>query len=139
MSSTTRSIVLLGEAAQGLLAVACLDDAVAVALERVGEQPLDRVLVVDEQDGRGIPASSRWLDAGKTPARSYYSPRRGGPRLTPAAASATATRLPAGARRCRQAAGRRGRTRRGSLDPPINGALVRGMALLVLARYSCSC
>ena len=43
--------LLLGEPAQRLLAVARLDDAVAVPLERVREERLDRVLVVDEQDG----------------------------------------------------------------------------------------
>src|SRR5262249_51636287 len=45
---------LLVEPTQGLLAVARLDNAVAVALQGIGEQRLDRVLVVDEEDGRGI-------------------------------------------------------------------------------------
>ena len=53
-SSTTRSTCSLGEAAQRLLAVARLDDAEAVALERVREELLDRVLVVDEEDGGGV-------------------------------------------------------------------------------------
>ena len=54
MSSTTRSIVLLGEALQRLFAVACLDDPIAVPLERIREQLLNRVLVVDEQNGGGF-------------------------------------------------------------------------------------
>ena len=53
-SSTTRSTSLLREALERLLAVARLHDAVPVALERVGEQLLDGVLVVDEEDGRGV-------------------------------------------------------------------------------------
>ncbi len=46
--------VLLVEAAQSVLAVAGLDDAVPVAFEREREKRLDRLLVVDEQYGRGI-------------------------------------------------------------------------------------
>ena len=46
--------VLLGEAPQRLLAVARLHDAVAVPLERIREQRLDRILVVDEQNGGGL-------------------------------------------------------------------------------------
>ena len=45
---------LLGEPSQRLLAVARLDDAEPVPLERVGEELLDGVLVVDEEDGRGV-------------------------------------------------------------------------------------
>ena len=44
--------VLLREALERLVAVARLHDAISVPLERVGEQRLDRVLVVDEEDGR---------------------------------------------------------------------------------------
>src|SRR6185503_7548282 len=69
---------LLGEAPQGLVAVARLDDPVAVALERVREQRLDRILVVDEEDGRG---RIRHFVVGHaracTPARAYYSPLHG--------------------------------------------------------------
>ena len=43
--------LLLGEPPQRLLAVARLDDAVPVPLERIREERLNRVLVVDEQDG----------------------------------------------------------------------------------------
>ncbi len=42
--------LLVGESAQCLLAVPRLDHAEAVALERVREQLLNRVLVVDEED-----------------------------------------------------------------------------------------
>ena len=45
---------LLAEAAERLLAVARLHDRVAVPLERVREQRLDRFLVVDEEDCRGV-------------------------------------------------------------------------------------
>ena len=44
--------MLLAESAERLVAVARLHDPVAVPLERVREQRLDRVLVVDEEDGR---------------------------------------------------------------------------------------
>src|SRR4029453_19006935 len=44
--------VFLREPLERLLAVACLDDAVAVPLERGGEQGLDRILVVYEENGR---------------------------------------------------------------------------------------
>ena len=46
--------LLLGESRQSLLAVARLEHAEALALERVGEELLDGVLVVDEEDGRGV-------------------------------------------------------------------------------------
>ena len=50
-SSTTRSKRSSREARQRLLAVACLDHTEPVAFERIGEELLNRVLVVDEQDG----------------------------------------------------------------------------------------
>ena len=42
------------EAGERLVAVPRLDDAVAVPLERIGQELLDRLLVVDEQDGGWI-------------------------------------------------------------------------------------
>ena len=53
-SSTTRSTGLLAEPAERLLAVAGLDDRVAVPLERIREQGLDRFLVVDEENCRRV-------------------------------------------------------------------------------------
>ena len=44
----------LGEPLQRLLAVARGDNAEAIPLERVRQQLLNRVLVVDEEDGRGV-------------------------------------------------------------------------------------
>ena len=44
--------VLRVEPGERLVAVARLDDPVAVAFERIGEELLDGLLVVDEQDGR---------------------------------------------------------------------------------------
>ena len=46
--------VLLGEPRERLLAVARVHDPEAVALERVREELLDGVLVVDEEDRRGV-------------------------------------------------------------------------------------
>ena len=46
--------VLLGEAPQRLVAVSGRNDPEPVALERVRQELLDRVLVVDEEDGRGV-------------------------------------------------------------------------------------
>ena len=46
--------LLLAEQPERLLTVPSLDDPVAVPLERVREQRLDRVLVVDEKDCRGV-------------------------------------------------------------------------------------
>src|SRR5918995_3741311 len=46
--------LLLREPRQRLLAVPGMDDVEAVPLERVREQLLHGVLVVDEEDGRGI-------------------------------------------------------------------------------------
>ena len=43
---------LLVEAVERLLAVGGLHDVVAVLAQRIGEQRLDRLLVVDEQDAR---------------------------------------------------------------------------------------
>ena len=61
--------VLRVEAGERLLAVPRLDDAVPVAFERVREELLDGLLVVDEQDGRGV--RHREPTEGPT----YYSPR----------------------------------------------------------------
>ena len=44
--------LLLAELLKRLLAVASLNDGVAVPLERVRQESLDRFLVVDEQNGR---------------------------------------------------------------------------------------
>ena len=90
--------VLLGEPPQRLVAVARLDDPVAVALERVREERLDRVLVVDEEDGRGGVRHLRWS---ATPGRDrlpapYYSPLHGArpPRHEQAEAAARLGRAP---------------------------------------------
>ena len=53
-SSTTRSKRSWANRVERLFAVACLDDAEPFALERIGEELLNRVLVVDEQDGGGV-------------------------------------------------------------------------------------
>ena len=45
---------LVGEARKRLLAVTSLDHAEALALERIGEELLDGVLVVDEENGGGV-------------------------------------------------------------------------------------
>ena len=45
--------MLLAESSQRLVAVASLDDPVAVPLQGVREEGLDRILVVDEENGRG--------------------------------------------------------------------------------------
>ena len=51
---------LLGEAGEGLAAVGRVHDLVAVALQREGEQRLDRLLVVDEEDaGRAVGHANR--------------------------------------------------------------------------------
>ena len=54
----------------------------------------------------GDPASSRWLDAGREPGTPYYSPRRGGLRLTRARRSASAPRCTAAGRKRRSGAAR---------------------------------
>ena len=46
--------VVVREPLQGLLAVPGLDDLVPVPLERERQERLYRVLVVDEEDGRGV-------------------------------------------------------------------------------------
>ena len=51
-SSTTRSKRLLVEAVERLAAVGRLDDLVALLAQRIGEQRLDRLLIVHEQDAR---------------------------------------------------------------------------------------
>jgi hypothetical protein len=58
--------VVLLELPERLFAVARLDDRVAVPLERIRQKRLDRLLVVDEQDGRG--AGHRKGLAGPLPA-----------------------------------------------------------------------
>ena len=97
---------LLREPRQRLLAVARLDDAEAVALERIGEELLNRVLVVDEQDGGGVWHRSACLRTGPAP---YYS-------------HGMAALPPRSSRR---------RPRRGSLERPVSGRLYRGTWLLV--------
>src|SRR4029078_7258166 len=90
---------LLREPAQSLVAVAGLDDAIGVPLERVREGCLDRILVVDEENGRG---GVRHLAVGHaracTPARAYYSPLHGArpPRAEHAEAAARLGRAPGG-------------------------------------------
>ena len=96
------------EAGQRLLAVPGLDDPVPLVLERVREELLDRVLVVDEQDGRGV--GHRGPGVGRSVAgRPYYSQPM-----------AVVPPRP-----------RRRRPRRGSLERPVNGRLYRGTWLLV--------
>ncbi len=51
-SSTTRSNGLLLEALERLLAVGGLDDVVAVLAQGIGEQRLNWLLIVHEQDAR---------------------------------------------------------------------------------------
>lgn len=67
--------VLLLESLQRLLAVASLDNPVPVALERVGEQRLDRLLVVDEENGRGgLHERKRWtFGPNASEIAAYYS------------------------------------------------------------------
>ena len=48
--------------------VARLDDPVAVSLERVGEELLDGLLVVDEEDGRAV-GHARMLVVGNSDGR----------------------------------------------------------------------
>ena len=100
---------LLAEAAQRLVAVAGLDDPVPVPLERVREKRLDRVLVVDEQDGRGR-LGHLWLTR----------PQRGragllGPTIAPCMEPA---RLGTSKRR----------PRRGSIERPVDLRLARNLA-----------
>ena len=54
--------MLLREPLERLLAVPRRDDPEPVALERIREELLNRVLVVDEEDGRGV-GHARMLDA----------------------------------------------------------------------------
>ena len=74
MSRTTRSTSLVSKPPQCLLAVARLDDAVPVPLERIREEFLDRVLVVDEQNGGGFRHRRCWLDRGSSPSRRTIAP-----------------------------------------------------------------
>ena len=134
MSSTTRSICLVGEAPQRLLAVARLDDAIAVALEREREELLDRVLVVDEQNGGG--GIGHGLDGHAlivsclADARSSFNAlvRRVPADNRPATAPLPTIARPWQLTRSR----RRRRRRRGSLERPLNGRLYRS-AFLVLS------
>ena len=114
-SSTTRSTCSRANRVERLLAVARLDHAEAVALERVREELLDGVLVVDEQDGGGVGHRQR-LPA-HVGLRAYYSH---------------------GWRRSRPVYARR-RPRRGSLERPVNGRLYRGTWLLVGAPAAHRC
>ena len=97
---------LVAELPQRLLAVARLDDAEAVALERVGEELLDRVLVVDEEDRGGVWHRPMGRSEACPP---YYSPR---------------------CRRYRPARGARARAA-ARIERPVNGRLYRGTWLLV--------
>ena len=103
MSSTTRSNSVLGEPRERLVAVACLDDPVAVPLERVREEGLDRVLVVDEEDGR---RRVRHRDHARIGARA----RLPAPTIAPCMEPARTAR-------------HRRRPRRGSVDRPIDTRL----------------
>ena len=58
MSSTTRSNGCWSNSLQGLLAVERRHDLVAVLLQRIAEQLLNRLLVVHEQDA--VLSSSSW-------------------------------------------------------------------------------
>ena len=86
-----------------LVSVARLDDAITVPLQRIREELLNGLLVVDEQDGGWIRHRE------PTGGRAYYSP-------------AIATQAPPSRRR---------RRRRGSPERPVNGRLYRGTWLLV--------
>src|ERR671912_522384 len=104
--------VLLCEARECLLAVPCVDDCEAIALERIREQLLDGVLVVDEEDGGGV-GHGRMLEArnaGDGRGVPYTGRAMAPPRRAPAP---------------------RGRPRRGSVERPVNARLVRGTWLLV--------
>ena len=111
--------LLVGEALQCLLAVARLDDAVAVALERIREELLDRVLVVDEQNGWGFRHRRGRSTGARRPSRRTIAP-------VVAASDSPGRRGQRGPRDAR-APRRERRARRGSLDQPINGRLVAGL------------
>ena len=107
---------LLVEARERLAAVGGLHDFVAVALQREGEQRLDRLLVVDEQDARGAVchdlsnAEDSWAIPSTVPVGTSAGARR--PRVP--------DRFPAGARRAvrrRVRAARTARPRRASALP----------------------
>src|SRR5262249_52743831 len=95
--------VLGVELRQRLVPVACLDNAVPVALKRIGQELLNGLLVVDEQNGGWIRHQE------PTGGRAYYSP-------------AIATPAPPSRPR---------RRRRGSAERPVNSRLYRGTWLLV--------
>ena len=108
-SRTTRSTLLLGEPRQRFLAVACLHDPVPVPFERVRQECLDRVLVVDEEDCRGVrhrSGSERRAAAGPPTIAPRWK------RLGPEA--------------------RRRPPRRGTVDRPLNARLVRVSSLIVV-------
>ena len=82
MSRTTRVERLLAEPSQRLFSIARLDDLVAVALERIGEQGLDGLLVVDQEDGGGVGHGVMFAYAAASPALVGYErlTRRGSAR-----------------------------------------------------------
>ena len=99
---------LVVEEPQRLLSVPRLHDSETVAFERKREEFLERILVVDEQDGRGVRHCVASLPAHVEFAPPYYS--HGMAAIPPPA---------------------RSRARPGSLERPINGRLYRGTWLLV--------
>ena len=114
---------LLAEALERLLAVARRHDAEAVALERIGQKLLDGLLVVDEEDGRGICHDSMM------PGRA--APAGGGPRLRRHGRSALDTEA-AGQARLAGAPGQRPHVPRHvarALDSAAAGGLQRGPAV----------
>jgi hypothetical protein len=52
MSRTTRVEALLGESIQRLAAIMGRHDLVSLLAKRVGQEGLDRLLIVDQQDSR---------------------------------------------------------------------------------------
>ncbi len=128
-SSTTRSTSLLGEPAQRLLAVARLDDPVSLPLERIGEQLLDRLLVVDQHDCgvRRSPDGIVCDPRNGVLCGAHRAARSGADRLLrPVACAITAASVAAPARRRP--------VRRGSHRPLVSWplyALLLGVSLLV--------
>ncbi len=114
-SSTTRSTSSSAKRASASSPSRGVDDPEAVALERVGQQLLDRVLVVDEEDGRGVghgrnardgrgvPYTGRCNGAAQTSARAARAPT---PRLGRAARERAARARNMASRRVAAAAGR---------------------------------
>ncbi len=105
--------VLLAKAAERLVPIPRLDDAVPIPLEWIREQGLDGVLVVHEEDGRG---GIRHAFGAATPRRDRLLAPTIAPCMEPARL-ATASRRP----------------RRGSVERPIDTRLVRKVALVLVA------